>query len=166
MNWILRGFAAVFRGFAAVGEVLTFRWLFRRLAKVPVTPAAAAARRAEKEAERERKKRIADAQAKIASGRYEAVSIWRKVMRPRSAEPAVDVEARRRRGLPWTWERAGVVLRAVNKKKRRGRLVAAAYGVDWASGRQRRIFRKRFNRAYRAGLITSRAPIIRAAATA
>ena len=75
-------------------------------------------------------------QAMLDSGRYELVAVWRKV------KPS--------RRWRWFWRRAGDAMRAVNRRRRRAKRILAEHGVNYYSGRQRRRFRKTFNRAFRA----------------
>ncbi len=76
-------------------------------------------------------------QAMLDSGRYELVAVWRKVKRLRGR---------------WSWRRAGDAMRAVSARRRRAKRILAEHSVNYYSGRQRRNFRKAFNRAYRATL--------------
>ncbi|MEX1185305.1 MAG: hypothetical protein WEA80_01790 [Gemmatimonadaceae bacterium] len=93
--------------------------------------------KAKRDAQRRKEKELAKIQAKLDSGRYEAVARWRKVKRARKY-------------LPWFWRRSGHVLRAINPRRRRAKRILAEHGVNYNSGRQRRRFRKTYNRAYRA----------------
>ncbi|MGK2934348.1 MAG: hypothetical protein ACSLFE_03785 [Gemmatimonadaceae bacterium] len=78
-------------------------------------------------------------QAMLDSGRYELVAVWR----------TVKTRAGR---FPWHWRRSGSAMRAISPRRRRARRILAEHGVNYKSGRQRRRFRKTFNRAYRASV--------------
>lgn len=84
---------------------------------------------------------------KIKSGKYEASPVFRK--------EAVSIADRVRNMSdkplpPWRWSFIGLVLRAVNARRRRTRQIMELAGANYESGRQRRKFRKGFNRALRA----------------
>ena len=101
-------------------------------------PVERAKRDARRKLEQKRKKKLADIQAKLDSGRYEVVRCWRKV----------KVKCGWKH-VPWRWREVTPKVRAVNPRRRRAKRILAEHGVNYNSGRQRRRFRKEFNRAYR-----------------
>lgn len=102
--------------------------------------------RKKREDKKAREKVIAAEKARLQgmldSGRYELVAVWRKVKRLRGR---------------WSWRRSGDAMRAVNPRRRRAKRILAEHGVNYNSGRQRRRFRKTFNRAYRAHIAAAAA---------